>query len=129
MKHVYAAALTTPRVRGKRYHDVRSEALLRAVTTQDGPYRKIAHGVQQAYDTMFKAVAVQLWADLNAVFERTRHDVNQVCSTKEDDSSEAKRMREDLLGMLPDARECLEKYIKRELAKCRQGRSSTRIEE
>ena len=129
MKQVYAAAFAAPKVRGKRLHDVRSEALLRAVTMQDGPYRKIAHGVQHAYDAMFKTITEKLWTDLNAVFERTRHDVNQVCSTKEDDSPEAKKMREDLLAMLPGARERLERDIKKELARCKQGRYVTRTDE
>lgn len=129
MKDIYAAAIAAPKIRGRRLHDARSESLLRAVTMQDGPYRKISHSIQEAYEAMFKTTVEKLWTNLNDVFERTRHDVTQVCSTKEDDSPEAKKMREELLAMLPEARKCLENDIWKELAKCKQGRSSTKIED
>ncbi|UPX15327.1 uncharacterized protein EKO05_0005776 [Ascochyta rabiei] len=128
MKQVYSSVLAAPKVRGKRVHDVRSEALLRAVTKQGGPYKQIAQRVQQAYDAKFSIITAQLWDDLNAVFERTRLDVNRVCSTKEDDSLEAKALRAELLAMVPDARERLEE-IKRELRKCKQCRAVVKTEE
>lgn len=122
MKEIYAAALNANKIRGKRVHDVRADAFLRGVTMQDGPYKKIGHQIQEAYDPMFRAITDKLWTDLNAVFEHLRHDVNQVCSTKEDDSPEAKKMREKLLAMLPDARKRMEEDIWTELAKCKQRR-------
>lgn len=129
MKDVYTKALAAEKIRGKRLHDVRSDTLIREVTMQDGPYKKIGHSIREAYDTMFKRITESLWDELNAVFERLRHDVNQVCSTKEDDSPEAKKMRAELLAMLPEARERLESEILTELAKCKQGRSNKKTEE
>lgn len=129
MEDVYAAALGAQKMRGKRLHDVRSDTLIRNVTMQDGPYREIAHGVRKDYDARFKAITDKLWADLNGVFERTRRDVNQVCSTKEDDSPEAKKIREELLAMLPEARDRLRNEVWRELAKCKQGRAGSGGEE
>lgn len=129
MKNIYAAALAAPKIRGKRLHDARSEALLRAVTTQDGPYKHILHQTQATYTAMFKTATEKLWHDLNDVFERIRHDVNQVCSTKEDDSPAAKAMREALLAMLPEARKRLEHDIWTELAKCRRGRSGAAVKQ
>lgn len=123
MKKVYAEALNAPRIRGKRVHDVRSESLIRAVSTMDGPYMKIKPGISKAYNSMFKTTTGKLWDELNAVFERTQHDVNQVCSTKEDDTPAAKKMREELLARLPDARDRLENGIWKELERCKQGRS------
>ena len=59
------------------------------------------------------------------MFKKTQHDVAQVCSTKEDDSPEAKTFREQLLAMLPEARERLNNDIFKELAKCKKPRSRT----
>jgi hypothetical protein len=129
MHDVYVAALAAQKIRGKRVHDVRAADLLRGVTAQDGPYRHISTSVRKDYDAMFKTATETLWTELNAVFEHIRHDVNQVCSTKEDDSPEAKKMREELLAMLPEARDRLEKQILRELAKCKENRGRTKSEE
>jgi ketosteroid isomerase-like protein len=129
MRGIYAAALAAQKVRGKRVHDVRAAELLRGVTAQDGPYKHISNSVRRDYDAMFKTTTDKLWTDLNAVFEHIRHDVNQVCSTKEDDSPEAKKMREELLAMLPEARDRLEKEILRELSKCKENRGKTKMEE
>lgn len=128
MKEIYAAALTAEKVRGKRVHDVRAAELLRRVTAQDGPYKHIANSVRKDYDAMFKTTTDTLWANLNAVFEHIRHDVNQVCSTKEDDSPGAVKMREELLAMLPEARERLDKEILRELATCKEKKGKTKME-
>jgi hypothetical protein len=122
MKDVYKAALTAPPVRGKRVHDVRSGVLLRGVTAQGGPYLKIGQGIKEDFDDMFKRSIEQLVQKLDNVFSKIQHDVNMVCSTKEDDSPEAKQMREELLAMLPDARECLEKEIWKELDRCKTKR-------
>lgn len=124
MEEVYAAAVAAPKVRGKRLHDARAAALLHGVTMQDGPYREMANRIRKDYDTLFQASTEKLWTDLNAVFEHIRYDVNQVCSTKEDDGPEAKKMREELLAMLPEARDRLDKDIMRELARCREKRKA-----
>jgi hypothetical protein len=129
MKGMYAAAMSAEKIRGKRLHDVRSDTLLRKVTMQEGPFRDIANGIRKDYDSVFQDIVEKLWNDINAVFERTRHDVNQVCSTKEDESPEAKRMREELLAMLPEARDRLRDEVWMELAKCKQSRVVSEMEE
>lgn len=121
--------MSAEKIRGKRLHDVRADTLLRKVTMADGPFRDIANGIRQDYDSMFKELIEKLWNDINAVFERTRHDVNQVCSTKEDDSPEAKRMRKELLDMVPGARDRLKSEVWVELAKCKQSRVVSEVEE
>lgn len=79
---------------------------------------KIHHGIQCDFDTIFRARIEKLIKELDAVFQRTQHDVNRVCSTKEDDSPEARKMRAEMLDMLPEARELLRGEIKRNLEMC-----------
>lgn len=129
MKDIYAAAMRAEKIRGQRLHDVRADTLLRKVTMQEGPFRGIANGIRKDYDSIFKDIADKLWNDINEVFERTRYDVTQVCSTKEDDSPEAKKMREELLAMVPEARDRLKSEVWVELAKCKPGRVVSEIEE
>jgi hypothetical protein len=129
MKEIYAAAMSAEKIRGKRVHDARAGTLLRKVTMQEGPFRGIANGTRKDYDSIFQDINKKLWDDINAVFEHTRHDVNQVCSTNEDDSPEAKRMRKELLAMVPEARDRLKSEVWVELAKCKQGRVVSEIEE
>jgi hypothetical protein len=129
MKGIYAAAMSAKKIRGKRLHDVRSDTLLRKVTMQEGPFRDIANGIRKDYDSIFKEIVEKLKNDINEVFERTRYDVNQVCSTKEDESPEAKKMREELLAMVPEARDRLRDEVWMELAKCKQGRVISETEE
>lgn len=117
------------KIRGKRLHDVRADTLLRKVTMQEGPFRDIANGIRKDYDSIFQNIVDKLWNDINQVFERTRYDVNQVCSTKEDESPEAKKMREELLAMVPEARDRLKSEVWMELAKCKQSRVVLEIEE
>ncbi|KAG9203245.1 hypothetical protein G6514_003164 [Epicoccum nigrum] len=124
MKAIYAAAMSAERIRGKRVHDVRADTLLRKVTMHEGPFRDIANGIRKDYDSIFQETVEKLWNDINEVFERTRYDVN-----REDDSPEAKRMREDLLAMLPEARDRLKTEVWVELAKCKQGGLVSEIEE
>ncbi|KAH6633395.1 hypothetical protein C7974DRAFT_392704 [Boeremia exigua] len=81
MQPIYAAAVHTPKVRGRRLHDLRAHALLTGVTAEDGPYRALATHIRAAYDAVFQHATADLWTQLNEVFERTRHDVNLVCST------------------------------------------------
>ena len=129
MKEIYAAAMRAEKIRGKRLHDVRADTLLRKVTMQEGPFRDIANGIRKDYDSIFQNIVDKLWNDINQVFERTRYDVNQVCSTKEDESPEAKKMREQLLAMVPEARDRLKSEVWMELAKCKQSRVVLEIEE
>ncbi|KAF2036590.1 hypothetical protein EK21DRAFT_83544 [Setomelanomma holmii] len=125
-KKVYEAAMNPTRIRGKRVHDCRSDALTRGITAhgQDGVFLKIAQGARRDFETAFAARVETLIDQLDKVFGRIEFDVNQVCSTKEDDSDEAREFRAGLLAMVPAAREVLEYDVYRLLETCKQPRGS-----
>ncbi|KAF1845146.1 uncharacterized protein K460DRAFT_416455 [Cucurbitaria berberidis CBS 394.84] len=123
MKEVYSATMSVKATRGQRVHDARSAALTRGITTLSGTFMKISHGVRGDFDKMFKEHINKLIKDLDIVFLRTQHDVSLVCSTKEDDSPDAKKMREELLAKLPDARQHLQDEIWKHLGHCKMSRT------
>lgn len=83
----------------------------------------ISEGMRSDWTKAFNETITFLIEHLDAVFGKIQHDVNQVCSTKEDDSPEAKKLRAELLAMLPEARERLTVDIFGKLAKCKKPRA------
>ena len=101
-------------------HVTRSDAFKKAMCVNDGPFMAIHHGIRNDWDQMFPARVETLIADLDDIFRKTQYDVDKVCSTKEDDSPEGKKMREELLALLPEARQLLKDGIWKHLALCRE---------
>lgn len=120
----YKDAMSAQKVRGQRVHDVRVAAFNRGVTAQGGTFLEISQGVQTEFDKTFKAHIDKLIKDIDNVFDSLQRDVNRVCSTKEDDGPEAKKFRDELLEMLPQARERLENEICRHLGYCKMSRTN-----
>jgi dsDNA-specific endonuclease/ATPase MutS2 len=80
---------------------------------------QIHKGIREDFPPMFQAKISQLIKDLDNVFRYIQHDVDQVCSTNDDDSPEGKKMREELLSMLPEARQFLHEEIQKTLRTCK----------
>lgn len=123
MEAVYISALAAKKMRGMTLHKVRSSMFTAGVTQHGGPFLSIAKRTREDFEAGFAERTDALVKKLDKVFADTQHDVNQVCSTKEDGSPEAKKMREELLSMLPEARERLNNDILRRLDECKKPRS------
>jgi len=81
---------------------------------------QIYKGIQEDFGGMFQPKVNKLVSQLDKIFAQIQHDVDQVCSTNEDDSPEGKAMREELLTMLPDAREFLKEKVQNLLKRCKE---------
>jgi hypothetical protein len=122
MDEVYEQALKAKPYPGATLHFVRCETFRKLLCAHNGVFIKIHAGIKEDFDKMFLPMVGKLVKDLDNVFALIQHDVDKVCSTNEDDSPEAKAMREELLAMLPSAREFLKEKLQKQLRRCKEPR-------
>ena len=115
---LFQTPLTITIERGSTLHTTRCNAFQKLLCAHDGVFMRIHKGIQEDFDAMFQPRVNKLVSALDRIFAQIQHDVDQVCSTNEDDSLEAKAIREELLEMLPAAREFLKEKIQKPLKQC-----------
>ncbi|KAF2866905.1 hypothetical protein BDV95DRAFT_598435 [Massariosphaeria phaeospora] len=123
MKAVYETASTAAAGRGQKLHDVRCNTFEKLLCAHNGVFMHIQHEAREDFKLMFDKRIDALVKELDTVFSRIQHDVNKVCSTKEDESEAAKKFRAGLLDMLPAARETLNGEVKRTMKLCQEPKS------
>jgi hypothetical protein len=122
MEEVYDQALKAKPYPGSTLHFVRCDTLKKLLCAHNGVFMEIHGRINEDFREMFLPMIAKLVKDLDNVFALIQHDVDKVCSTNEDDSPEAKAMREELLAMLPSAREFLKEKVQMQLRRCKEPR-------
>jgi hypothetical protein len=116
----FVSPLTCATGTGSTLHTARCKVFKKLLCNHNGTFMQIHKGIEADFNDMFQTKVDMLVFELDKIFAQIQHDVDQVCSTNEDDSPEGKAMREELLAMLPAAREFLEEKVQKRLKQCKE---------
>jgi len=95
----------------KTLHAGRCKVLDNAFSAIGGPYREIANGIELQGPHGLGILQERFIKQIDDHFRQMQKDFDLSCSTKEDDSDEAKRFRLELHGMVAETKDLLRTTI------------------